>query len=124
MSVLLSARGLLWRWPVVSVETRGTHGDLLHRVAQRGMVELRHALEAADRSLPGFVWRELERYLACGDPERGFAWLVCDCDFHRLVPFSCKGRAFCPACGVDGWRSEQRAGATRSSPSSRIASGC
>jgi hypothetical protein len=29
----------------------------------------------------------------------GFAWLVCDrCRVHRLVPFSCKGRGFCPSC--------------------------
>ena len=92
---------------MVSVETRGTHGDLLHRVVQRGMVELRQVLDAADRTLPAFVWRELERYLGCGDPAQGFAWLECDCGHHRLVPFSCKGRAFCPACG--GRRMAERA---------------
>ncbi|MBA2321515.1 MAG: transposase zinc-binding domain-containing protein [Deltaproteobacteria bacterium] len=33
-------------------------------------------------------------------PARGFAWLTCrPCDYHRLVPFSCKGRGFCPTCG-------------------------
>jgi len=38
--------------------------------------------------------------MACGDVVDGFAWLHCDdCDHHRLVPFSCKGRAFCPSCG-------------------------
>jgi len=73
------------------------------------MAELRVALDEADAALPGFVWQELERYLACGDPEEGFAWLVCDgCeDVHRLVPFSCKSRAFCPACG--GRRMAERA---------------
>ncbi|MCP4239274.1 MAG: IS91 family transposase, partial [bacterium] len=52
------------------------------------------------RQLPPFVWRELERFKGCGDPRRGFAWLVCrPCQHHRLVPFSCGGRGFCPSCG-------------------------
>lgn len=86
---------------VAQVELRGAYGDLLHRVVERGLPELRRRLEAADATLPRFVWRELERFLACGDPERGFAWLVCEegCEHHRLVPLSCKGRAFCPSCG-------------------------
>ena len=43
--------------------------------------------------------REFEAYLACGDPAHGFAWLTCGgCATHRLVPFSCKKRGFCPAC--------------------------
>jgi len=96
---------------VASVEIRGTGGDLLHRVVRSGRVALRRALEEAERELPRFVWRELERFLACGDPEQGFAWLVCDAcaDVHRLVPFSCKTRAFCPACG--GRRMAERAAA-------------
>lgn len=84
---------------MATVEHRGTRADLLHRIVPMGVAALRRALEEADRDLPGFVWRELERYTSCGDLNRGFAWLVCDdCDHHRLVPFSCKGRAFCPAC--------------------------
>lgn len=63
------------------------------------MGELRAALDAADRSLPDFVWRELSRYVECGDPEQGFAWLECRCGHHRFLPFSCKGRGFCPGCG-------------------------
>ena len=84
---------------VTTLEIRGTAGDLLHRTVARGTAELRAACAAAERTLPWFVWRELERYGACGDPEEGFAWLHCpQDDHHRLVPFSCKGRAFCPAC--------------------------
>jgi len=38
----------------------------------------------------------------------GFARVRCgDCAFGRLVPFSCKGRAFCPSCG--GRRTAERA---------------
>ena len=51
------------------------------------------------RRLPAWVTDELEAFVACGDPGRGFAWLDCaPCHSAVLVPFSCKGRAFCPAC--------------------------
>ena len=83
---------------VVRVEVRGAHDSLLHQVVGRALPLLRARMEEQDRSLPPFVWRELEAFVDCGDPARGFAWLVCDCGFHRLVPFSCKGRGFCPAC--------------------------
>ena len=74
--------------------------DLLHAIVAEGLPRLRVALAEADRPLPRYVEREFDGYLGCGDPESGFAWLVCDgCTHHRLVPFSCKGRAFCPACG-------------------------
>ena len=57
-------------------------------------------IEHTGRSLPQFVLREFDRYNACGDPREGFAWLQCKpCEHHRLVPFSCRGRAFCPSCG-------------------------
>jgi hypothetical protein len=46
--------------------------------------------------------------VGCGDPENGFAWLRCGgCDHHRIVPFSCKTRGFCPSCG--GRRMAERA---------------
>lgn len=52
------------------------------------------------RTLPRFVRRELEGYLACGVPGGGFARLRCDaCGREELVYFSCKGRGFCPSCG-------------------------
>ena len=83
-----------------TVEFRGTHRDALHGIVAAGWTALRAALAAADRHLPRFVTREVEGYLGCGDFARGFAWLNCaDCDTHRMVPFSCKGRGFCPACG-------------------------
>lgn len=84
---------------MTTLEIRGAHRDLLHRVLARGAVALRQAVDAADTSLPGFVWRELDAYQRCGDPAHGFAWLHCaEDDHHVLVPFSCKGRAFCPGC--------------------------
>ncbi len=60
--------------------------------------------ETAERSdgagLPAFVVREFREFLGCGVLARGFARVRCgDCAFERLVPFSCKGRGFCPSCG-------------------------
>ena len=50
--------------------------------------------------LPFFVKRELLKFSECGVLAHGFARLRCtDCKDDRLVPFSCKGRGFCPSCG-------------------------
>ena len=50
----------------------------------------------ASRSTPA---KELEAYLDCGLPCRGFARLRCGfCGESRIVAFSCKGRGFCPSC--------------------------
>jgi hypothetical protein len=50
--------------------------------------------------LPRHVRREFDGYVQCGEPTSGFAWLQCtSCDHHKLVPFSYKGRGFCPCCG-------------------------
>jgi hypothetical protein len=75
---------------------------------RRGWDALCATLQAADRALPAFVTREVEQALCCGDPAGGFAWLACpDGHHHRLVPFSCQTRAFCPSCG--GRRMAERA---------------
>lgn len=58
--------------------------------------------------MPNFVDREFESYLRCGLPEFGFTRIHCAaCGHDRLVPFSCKGRGFCPSCG--GRRMEEGA---------------
>ena len=50
--------------------------------------------------LPKFVEQEFRDFLTCGVLAHGFARLRCEgCAFERLVPFSCKGRGFCPSCG-------------------------
>lgn len=94
----------------VSVKVRGNGGDLLHEVVRNGFSALQRSMASEDRYLPRHVIREVEAFLSCGDPEGGFAWLMCrGCDHHELVPFSCKGRGFCPACG--GRRMAERAAA-------------
>ena len=60
------------------------------------------------RGLPRFVEQEFREFLGCGVLARGFARVRCDdCGLNRLVPFSCKGRGFCPSCG--GRRTAERA---------------
>jgi hypothetical protein len=52
---------------------------------------------AMTSDLPKFVEQEFRDFLTCGVLEHGFARLRCgDCAFERRVPFSCKGRGFCP----------------------------
>ncbi len=58
--------------------------------------------------LPRFVEEEFRAFLRCGVLAHGFARLRCDgCGLDRLLPFSCKGRGFCPSCG--GRRMTERA---------------
>ncbi|MEJ2340320.1 MAG: transposase zinc-binding domain-containing protein [Gemmatimonadales bacterium] len=53
-----------------------------------------------ERTVPRFVERELRAFLDCGILANGFLRLHCDaCGLDRLVPFSCRGRGFCPSCG-------------------------
>jgi len=63
-------------------------GGFLARSAERG------------HPVPRFVEQELRAFLRCGVLAHGFLRLRCDdCGCDRLVPFSCKRRGFCPACG-------------------------
>lgn len=91
-----------------TVQVQGCGDDIVHAIVREGLPVFLEQMERAERSLPRFVIEELNRFLRCGDPEVGFAWLQChDCDHHKLVPFSCSGRAFCPSCG--GRRMAERA---------------
>lgn len=70
---------------------------------------LRAAANRADGSgLPEFITREFREFLTCGVLAHGFARVRCECcAFEHLLPFSCKGRGFCPSCG--GRRMTERA---------------
>ena len=51
------------------------------------------------RPVPFFIVRDFRAYLDCGVPAHGFLRVHCDdCGRDRIVPFSCKGRGFCPSC--------------------------
>jgi Transposase zinc-binding domain/Putative transposase len=83
-------------------QSRNAEDTVLYRVIDE---HLGAFLETARRhadgaSLPAFVEQEFRDFLTCGVLTHGFARLRCtECALERLVPFSCKGRGFCPSCG-------------------------
>ena len=55
--------------------------------------------EAEGRPVPDRVLKELRGYLTCGIVQYGFLRVVCPSgDYETAVPYSCKGRGFCPSC--------------------------
>jgi len=83
---------------------------VLHGVIREHLDEfLRAAADRADGAgLPEFITREFREFLTCGVLAYGFARVRCErCAFEHLLPFSCKGRGFCPSCG--GRRMTERA---------------
>ena len=75
---------------------------MLHGVIRDHLDDfLRAAADRADGAgLPEFIAREFREFLTCGVLAHGFARVRCErCAFEHLVPFSCKGRGFCPSCG-------------------------
>src|SRR6185369_16798628 len=75
------------------------HGALHTVVRTHLEAFLREAAEQADGAgLPRFVEDEFRDFLTCGILAHGFARLRCDgCGLDHLLPFSCKGRGFCPS---------------------------
>lgn len=74
----------------------------LHQVVRDHFETFRAEAEATrdGQGLPRFVEREFRDFLTCGCLAAGFARFRCaSCRKDRLVPFSCKGRGFCPSCG-------------------------
>src|SRR5207253_2293833 len=89
---------------------RDAEHTVLHRVIAEHLEAFLGAVaEAGDGAgLPQFVEREFREFLLCGVYEAGVARFQCEgCAREHLVPFSCKGRGFCPSCG--GRRMTERA---------------
>jgi hypothetical protein len=89
---------------------RDAEHTVLHQVIAEHLEAFLGAVaEAGDGAgLPQFVEREFREFLLCGVYEAGVARFQCDgCARERLVPFSCKGRGWCPSCG--GRRMTERA---------------
>ena len=73
----------------------------LYRVIAENWQTFLQARAMENRDVPKFVVEEFEGYLRCGILAYGFGRLHCEtCLVDRLVPFSCKGRGFCPSCGA------------------------
>jgi hypothetical protein len=91
-------------------QPRTTERGVLHGVVREHLETFLAdaARGAGGVHLPEFVEHEFRDFLTCGVLAHGFARVRCDtCAFERLVPFSCKGRGFCPSCG--GRRMTERA---------------
>jgi hypothetical protein len=89
---------------------RDAEHTVLHQVIAEHLEPfLRAVAEAGDGAgLPQFVEREFREFLLCGVFEAGVARFLCEgCGLDHLLPFSCKGRAWCPSCG--GRRMTERA---------------
>jgi hypothetical protein len=89
---------------------RDAEHTVLHTVIREYLETfLRETTERGEGSgLPRFVEQEFREFLTCGILAHGFARLRCDdCELEHLLPFSCKGRGFCPSFG--GRRMTERA---------------
>src|SRR5882724_1166376 len=89
---------------------RDAEHTVLHQVISEHVEAFLVAVaEAGDGAgLPQFVEREFREFLLCGVYEAGVARFRCEgCAREHLVPFSCKGRGWCPSCG--GRRMTERA---------------
>ena len=89
-------------------QPRSFDETLLHRCVAQHWPRVKSVCDTRGRPLPPFVQREFDAYLRCGDLREGFLRIHCaGCGHDRLVPFSCKGRGFCPSRG--GRRMEEGA---------------
>ena len=81
-------------------EPRDAAATVLHQVIREHLLTFLERTAEDGAPLPAFVERELRRFVTCGVLAHGFARFRCDdCHHERLIPFSCKGRGFCPSCG-------------------------
>lgn len=86
-------------WSATKYRPRDPRESVLFKVLETELPAFRAELDEQGNELPWFVIRELERFLHCGIAEHGAALARCrSCGHQRLVPWSCKGRGWCPAC--------------------------
>ena len=79
----------------------GTDVPLLHQVVHDYVGSFVTLCNEEGRTLQPFIMREFEKFIECQDFNVGYAEVLCpDCGDRRAVPFSCKGRAWCPHCLV------------------------
>ena len=84
---------------------RAAEHTVLHQVVAEHLENfLASVAEAGDgEGVPQFVEREFRKFLTCGVFEHGVARFRCEgCGREHLVPFSCKGRAWCPSAVAGG----------------------
>ena len=85
--------------PSCAYVPRTPQETLLYEVLQNHLESFLTQASADGRTLPAFVIAELRSFLRCGVHAYGFNRLRCStCRHEFAVPFSCKGRGFCPSC--------------------------
>ena len=86
---------------VVSYEQRNPAATQLYKVISENLNSFLAERSEEGRNLPKFIVREFESYLRCGIYAHGFCRVQCgSCQHEKIVPYSCKGRGFCPSCGA------------------------
>src|SRR5271156_2264893 len=81
--------------PNLEYERHTPEKSLLYKTIQQNWPSFVAQCEAQNHPVPSFVKREFEAYLRCGILDYGFARVYCqECQYDRLVPFSCKRRGF------------------------------
>jgi hypothetical protein len=80
-------------------QPRSPEQTLLYEVLSTHFESFLERAVADGRSLPAFVVREVRAFLRCGIRAHGFTRVRCaSCRHEYALPFSCKGRGFCPSC--------------------------
>ena len=70
-------------------------------LAQRRAGRLAAGADWVVDPVPGYVERDLRKFLECGILAHGFARACCEkCGQDFLVAYSCKGRGVCPGCNT------------------------
>jgi len=97
-----SCRQLSFAEVFESYPTRNPSETVLYKVVAENLETFLQLAESDPnrKGLPEYVKKEFYDYLGCGILANGFLRLQCEsCKHERLLPFSCKGRGFCPSCG-------------------------
>lgn len=82
-----------------SYERHRPEETLIYQVVAKNLKSFIQKCEESGHHVPNFIKKEFECFLRCGVLSYGFARVYCqDCQYDRLVPFSCKKRGFCGSC--------------------------
>jgi hypothetical protein len=82
-------------------ERRSPENSKLYKIIAGNWHSFLNERAIEGRDIPTYIIEEFEAYLRCGILAYGFGRLHCEaCNTDKLVPFSCKGRGFCPSCGA------------------------
>jgi len=85
--------------PLPDLSPSDPQDTTLHRIVREHLETFLASREESGTPMPGFVVRELRRYLRCGVLAHGAACFRCEhCGHGRMVALSCGGRGFCPRC--------------------------